>query len=192
MSLPLKQVVAGLAIAIALPLAHAQYRQLNVPTNIQEHSQWCWSGSSKAIIGFYKAAPSQCAIVNWAFGINYACGNGSFNWNSYANQPNSLYGSGGSVQNILSNWGIATYAYTYASSWNSIVSDINANKPFVIRFGWTSGGGHIMVGTGYEVWNGASYVTYMNPWPGEGNSEDLYNWMVAANDHRWTHTLRVR
>lgn len=192
MSLHLKQAAAGLVLALTLPLAHAQYKQLNVPLTTQEHSQWCWSGSSKAVIGFYKSAPSQCAIVNWAFGINYACGNGTFNWNSYANQPNSLYGSGGSVQNILSNWGVGTYAYTYASSWNSVVSDINANKPFVIRFGWTAGGGHIMVGTGYEVWNGYSYVTYMNPWPGEGNSEDLYNWMVSANDHQWTHTLRVR
>jgi hypothetical protein len=192
MSLHLKQAAAGLVLALTLPLAHAQYKQLNVSNTTQEHSQWCWSGSSKAVIGFYKSAPSQCSIVNWAFGINYACGNGTFNWNSYANQPNSLYGSGGSMQNILTHWGVSTNAYTYASSWNSVVSDINASKPFVIRFGWTAGGGHIMVGTGYEVWNGASYVTYMNPWPGEGNSEDLYNWMVSANDHQWTHTLRVR
>lgn len=93
---------------------------------------------------------------------------------------------------MLYNWGVNSSAYTYASSWNSVVSDINANKPFVIRFGWTSGGGHIMVGTGYELWNGDSYVTYMNPWPGEGDSEGLYDWMVSANDHQWTHTLRVR
>jgi hypothetical protein len=48
------------------------------------------------------------------------------------------------------------------------------------------------VGTGYELWNGDGYVTYMNPWPGEGDSEDLYDWMVSADDHQWTHTLRVR
>lgn len=188
----LTKAAAGLALALTLPLANAQWRELNVPTTIQEHSQWCWASSAKAVIANFKAAPSQCQIVNWAYGINYACGNSYFNWNSYANRPNSLFGTNGSVQNILSAWGVYTYAYNYASSWNSVVWDTNNNKPFVIRFGWTNGGGHIMVGKGYEIWNGNYYVMYMNPWPGEGDSEDLYNWMVSSYDHRWTHTLRVR
>lgn len=192
MNANLKKLLAGLGLSLLMPLAFAQYRALNVPQTIQEHSQWCWSASSKAIISYYKTPPSQCSIVNWAFGINYACGNSTFNWNSYANQPNALYGTGGSAQGVLSNWGIGTNAYAYASSWNSVVSDINYSKPFMIRFGWTSGGGHIMVGTGYEVWNGSNYVLYMNPWPGEGNSEDSYSWMVSASDHAWTHTLRLR
>jgi len=73
-----------------------------------------------------------------------------------------------------------------------VLDAVDNDKPFVIRFGWTNGGGHIMDGMGYEIWNGYDYVSYMNPWPGEGNSEDLFSWMVSASDHRWTHTLRVR
>jgi hypothetical protein len=192
MNAHLKKIVLGTSLVLAMPLAFAQWRTLNVPLTTQEHSQWCWSASSKAVINYYKSPPSQCTIANWAFGINYACGNTNFNWSSYANSPNSLYGTSGSVQNILAHWGVSTWSYNYASSWNSVVYDINNNKPFVIRFGWTSGGGHIMDGTGYEIWNGYDYVYYMNPWPGEGNSEDLYNWMVSASDHRWTDTLRVR
>jgi len=187
-----RKIALAAALALAAVPSFAQWRTLNVPLTTQQHSEWCWSASSKAVIAYYKSPPSQCTIANWAFGINYACGNSTFDWNSYANSPNALYGTPGSVQGILAHWGVSTWSYNYASSWNSVVYDINNNKPFVIRFGWTSGGGHIMDGTGYEIYNGYDYVYYMNPWPGEGNSEDSYSWMVSASDHRWTDTLRVR
>ncbi len=186
-----KRLILGAGILLALPSAFAQYRSLSVPLVIQEHSQWCWSGSSKAILNYYNKTPSQCQIVNWAYGINYACGNTTFNWNSNANTPNSMYGTSGSVQNILANWGVSNSAYNTASSWNSVVSDINVNRPFVIRYGWTSGGGHIMVGHGYETYNGTNYIYIMNPWPGEGKTYRTYSSAVSASDHRWTHTQRM-
>lgn len=129
--------------------------------------------------------------MNWAFGLNYACGNITFYWNSYANQPNNMYGSNGSVQNILAAWGVPNGAYNVASSYTSVVSDINASRPFVMRYGWTNGGGHIMVGRGYETYNGVAYVYIMDPWPGEGQTRRTYNSAVAASDHRWTHTQRM-
>jgi hypothetical protein len=192
MNAKLKKTLACLGLCLLAPLAFAQHKTLSVNSTTQEHDNWCWAASSKAVIGFYKTPPSQCSIVNWAFGINYACGNSTFNWSSNANKPDYLYGAAGSVQDVLAHWGIGSNPFDSASSWNTIVSDINANKPFVIRFGWTSGGGHIMVGTGYHVANGTPYVNYMNPWPGEGNSEANYYWMVQASDHNWTHSLRVR
>ncbi len=183
--------VMGAAFLLTLPSAFAQWRNLSVPLVTQEHSQWCWAGSSKAILNDYNKNPSQCQIVNWAFGLNYACGNGTFDWNSYANRPNSMYGSSGSVQNILKYWGVPNNAYSIASSWSAVVSDINANRPFVIRYGRTSGGGHIMVGTGYETYNGSNDVYIMNPWPGEGKTYRTYNSAVSALDHKWTHTQRM-
>jgi hypothetical protein len=187
----LKRLIFGAAVALSLPSAFAQYRQLNVPLVTQEHSEWCWAGSSKAVLNYYSRTPSQCQIVNWAYGLNYACGNTTFNWNSYANRPNSLYGTSGSVQNILSAWGVPNSGYNYASSWNSVMWDINANRPFVIRYAWTNGGGHIMVGTGYETWNGTNYVYIMNPWPGEGDTYSTYSEAVSSYDHNWTHTERM-
>ena len=38
------------------------------------------------VLNFFGKTPSQCAEVNYALGINYACGNSTFNWNSNANQ----------------------------------------------------------------------------------------------------------
>ena len=183
--------LAAAALTLAAPSAFAQWRTLNVPLTTQEHSQWCWSATSKAILNLYKKTPSQCQIVNWAFGINYACGNSTFDWYSYANQPNSMYGTSGSVQNILAAWGVPNTAYNVASSWSSVVADINANRPFVIRYGWTNGGGHIMAGRGYETYNGVNYVYIMDPWPGEGQTWRTYSSAVSAYDHRWTHTQRM-
>ena len=183
--------LAACALTLAAPSAFAQWRTLNLPLTTQEHSQWCWSATSKAILNLYKKTPSQCQIVNWAFGINYACGNTTFDWYSYANQPNSMYGTSGSVQNILAAWGVPNTAYNVASSWSSVVADINANRPFVIRYGWTNGGGHIMAGRGYETYNGVNYVYIMDPWPGEGQTWRTYSSAVSAADHRWTHTQRM-
>jgi hypothetical protein len=191
MNTNLKKIVVGVSLLLALPAAMAQWRTLSVPLTTQEHSQWCWSASSKAVLNYYKKTPSQCQIVNWAFGLNYACGNTYFNWNSPANQPNNMYGSNGSVQNILNAWGVSNGAYSVASSWNSVVADINANRPFVMRYGWSNGGGHIMVGRGYETANGVNHVYIMDPWPGEGQTYRTYNSAVSASDHRWTHTQRM-
>jgi hypothetical protein len=188
----LKNFVIGAALALSMPMAMAQWRTLSVPLTTQEHSQWCWAGSSKAILSYYWANyPSQCQIVNWAYGLNYACGNTTFDWYSAANQPNSMYGTAGSVQNILAHWSVPNTAINNYLSWNTVVSDINANRPFVIRYGWTGGGGHIMVGRGYETYNGVNYVYIMNPWPGEGQTYRTYASAVSAYDHNWTHTQRM-
>lgn len=186
-----KKLIVGAGLLLAIPAAMAQWRTLSVPLTTQEHSNWCWAASSKAVLSYYQKTPSQCQIVNWAFGLNYACGNTNFNWSSYANQPNNMYGTNGSVQNILNAWGVSNGAYNYASSWSSVQWDINANRPFVIRYGWTNGGGHIMVGRGYETYNGVNYIYIMNPWPGEGQTYRTYSSAVSAYDHRWTHTQRM-
>ncbi|HEX7987318.1 MAG TPA: C39 family peptidase [Duganella sp.] len=187
----LNSLILSASLMAVLPSAFAQWKTLNVPLVTQEHSEWCWAGTTKAVLNFYGQTPSQCQIVNWAYGLNYACGNSVFEWNSPANQPNNMYGSNGSVQNILKNWGVNNTAYNTASSWSSVVADINANRPFVIRYGWTNGGGHIMVGRGYETANGVNYVYIMNPWPGEGQTYRTYSSAVAASDHKWTHTQRM-
>ena len=91
-------------------------------------------------------------------------------WNSKASQPNGMYGSNGSVQNILQAWGVSNNAVSNYLSWNGVLADVNANRPFVIRFDWTNGGGHIMVGRAYDSSNGVNYHYIMNPWPGEGQA----------------------
>ncbi|WP_231137246.1 C39 family peptidase [Chromobacterium paludis] len=181
----------ALAMLAASTAAQADSKLLDVPLTVQEHSQWCWAGSSKAVLAAYNKTPSQCAIVNWAFGISYACGNSSFNWNSYANRPNNMFGGDGSLQDILRNWGVPNFTVYDYLSWTHVQQDIQAKRPFVIRYGWTGGGGHFIVGRGYQSGSGGNYLYMMNPWPGEGMTYATYGYVVSASDHDWTHTLRM-
>lgn len=184
---------AGLAALSSVAVAGSGYHYLDLGQVTQEHSQWCWAASSVSVLGLYGKHPSQCGVVNWAYGLDDACGNNNFDWNANANSPNNLYGSSGSVEDILASSGISNTAYDAASSWNAIVNDIDAGRPFVMRFGWYSGGGHILVGYGYDDQSDTRYVGYMNPWPGEGFTWSTYSWTVSAQyDHSWTNTLRMR
>lgn len=182
----------GLAALSSLAVAGSGYNYLDVDQVTQEHSNWCWAASAVDVLNWYGSNPSQCSVANWALGRADACAGASFYWNSYANSTNALYGYNGSVQSILRSYGVGSTVYTSALSWNSIVNEVDAGHPFVMRFGWYGGGGHILVGYGYYDQQGTAMVGYMNPWPGEGYTWSTYNWTVsAAYDHAWTHTLRT-
>ena len=188
----LKKLIAGTALIIALPSAFAEWQALGVNLEQQKYSEWCWAATTKLISNYYGKPAEQCDIVNWAYGLNYACyGPNEFKWNNWANRPNDLYGSNGSMQNILWNKGIGTTVTDRALGWGDLVWDIKNYRPFILRYGWTSGGGHVLVARGYEDYNGVKSVFVANSWPGEGYGQFRYDWMVAANDHRWTHTMRM-
>lgn len=191
----IRRLAAALALAgvSAAAVAGSGYKYLNVNELTQEHSNWCWAASSVDVLAFYGINENQCDVVNWAFGSASACGNTNFNWNSSNNSPNSLFGQAGSVQSILSAYGVGNRAYSSALSWNGVVNDINANRPFVMRWGWYGGGGHILVGYGFYDQQGTQMLGYMNPWPGEGYTWSAYSWVVNASyDHSWTHSLEMQ
>lgn len=182
----------ALAALSTVASAASGYRYLNVDLVTQEHSNWCWAASSADVLRWFGQTPSQCNIVNWAFGRSDACGSSTFNWNSYANSANGMYGANGSIQAILSHWGKSSYGNSYALNWNAVVNEVNGGRPFVMRFGWYRGGGHFIVGYGYDDTSGYQEIAYMNPWPGEGYTWSNYDWTVyAARDHTWTHSLRM-
>ena len=190
----LRRLATGLALAAlsTAALAGSGYRYLNVDLVTQEHSNWCWAGSSVDVLRWYGQSPSQCAVANWALGRSDACGSTAFNWNSWANVASGMYGANGSIQAILNHWGVGSYGNNYALNWNAVVTEVNANRPFVLRFGWYGGGGHFLVGYGYDDRSGTANIAYMNPWPGEGYTWSNYTWTVyAAYDHSWTNTLRM-
>ena len=48
MHITIKKTIVGAGLLVALPAAMAQWKTLAVPLVTQEHSQWCWSASSRA------------------------------------------------------------------------------------------------------------------------------------------------
>jgi hypothetical protein len=161
---------------------------LAVPERFQEFSNWCWAGSSQAVLYYNNQYPSQCEIANFAWNTNRCCIAGDF-WDKIkgCNKGNFLYGSDGSIQGILANWGVDSDGTDEPLTWTATLQELDSGYPFVMRWGWSSGGGHFLVTYGYIT--SGSYMKYMDPWPGEGYTTSLFSWVVSASDHDWTHTL---
>ena len=162
---------------------------LGIQRVTQEQDQWCWAAVSKAIIYYYGTPIAQCTIANWVRQVA--------TWHNFGNIPcctdasqgcnywNYMYNASGSIREILKHWGISNTATARPLFQNEVNAIIDDNRPFVIRWGWDSGGGHFLVGYGES----GSSLYYMNPWPGEGNKVATYNWVVSGGTHTWTHSL---
>jgi hypothetical protein len=166
----------------------------------QEHSEWCWAGSSQAVLEYYGSVLNQCTIANFASGKTTCCTASGFSDHdddlNYCNYWNYMWGgspwgiSNGDLKGILAHWGVNSNVVSSYLSWNTCVSEINAERPFVMRFGWYGGGGHFLDGFGYDTYG--QHLYYMDPWPGNGYTMSLYSWVVSAyHDHDWTHTLQI-
>jgi hypothetical protein len=162
---------------------------LTVNEITQEQNQWCWAGVSKCILDYYGYTKSQCEIAEYTrtvatwhnFGSQSCCINPSGDCNYW----NYNWGESGSIQDILIHFGnIQNTGRGYALSEAEATTEFQNNRLFVIRWGWTAGGGHFIVGHGKSGDN----LYYMDPWYGEGNKIALYSWVVSNTDHTWTHT----
>jgi hypothetical protein len=131
----------------------------------------------------------QCEIADYArtritwydFGNTPCCENASVGCNYW----NYNWGENGSIKDILVHFGeIYTNNLVRMLSKTEITEQISFNKPFIFRWGWTSGGGHFLVGQGLIDNN----FYYMDSWFGEGYSVSTYNYVCSSSNHTWTHT----
>ena len=159
----------------ATGISNAAYLLLPVPYTQQEHSNWCWAGSSKAIINYYGLGANECDMANYSFGRGDCCGNTTFNWSSSCNSGNDFV----PIQNVLTRYGIANFGNA-ALSKAQVISEIKAGRPFEMMWNWTngSGQGHAMVVRGYT--EDGNYLDYMDPWPGNGFQRSVYDWVVGG------------
>lgn len=109
---------------------------LAVPEKLQEHSQWCWAGSSQSVLEYYDSVEAQCTIANFACGRSDCCGPYAYNVNNTCNQPKSFI----TIQNILTHWGLQSTVQSGALSWDTCVSEINAGRLFIIGIDYNTGG----------------------------------------------------
>ncbi|MBN1274419.1 MAG: C39 family peptidase [Candidatus Aminicenantes bacterium] len=162
---------------------------LNFPVVTQEQNQWCWAGVSRAVLLYYGKNITQCTIANFTrnratwhnFGTVDCCVDPSQGCNYW----NYMFDTDGSIEDILNNWGIQSDPYNSNLTRSKVTNIINDNRPFIMRWGWTGGGGHFLVGHGFENDN----IHYMDPWYGEGLKIGTYAWVCASSDHTWTHSL---
>ncbi len=174
----LRHCLINTLVLAALTMAGVSFGAvLDVPYYKQEKDQWCWNASSQMALKFYGKTYSQTTIAAWAVGGQ--------------NVPNYLYGSDSTRKGcdlILAHFGnISATGLAYAMTLSALDSEMANSRPVIIRWGWDSGGGHIVVVRGTS----GNSVYLNDPWPANGQSVNSYNWVKRGDGHTWTHTLKL-
>ena len=60
----------------------------------------------------------------------------------------------------------------------------------MVRWGWDSGGGHMLVIRGYTSDPGYLVVSYIDPLQSYYSS-GTYDWMKSGSGHTWTHDMAL-
>ena len=168
-----------------------------VPAYIQEQSNWCWAACGSMIYwAYHTGSISQCSYVaksrDQENALLFDCNNLSNSTSSPCtypltfNSPQSLYTCGGSNENVFDYYGISSTGYSKAFSTSELTSAMSARKMCMARWGWTSGGGHVVVVNRYK--DGKVYFNN----PSSGAAIYTYSAFKTANNRgTWTHTLRM-
>jgi hypothetical protein len=156
---------------------------LPVPLEPQKTSMWCWAASGSMIMHYMGASRvTQCDEANRRLGRTDCCNSPT---------PEACV-EGGWPE--FSKYGFS-YNTTGALSWSSLVSEINANRPVAFSWGWTGGGGHMMVAKGYLATSTTNYVHVNDPWaPNVGDEYYItYSEYVSGSDHvHWTDYYNIK
>jgi hypothetical protein len=187
-----------LSVMQAFLFCLGQAQVIIVKNTEQLYNQWCWAGVSKAILDYYGFEKQQCDIAEWvrttATFHNFGSVNCCLDATKGCNYWNYNYGYLGSIQEILIHFGnLQNVGIARALTLTEISTEIQNNRLFVIRWGWSSGGGHFVVGHGISGNN----IYFMNPWYGEGLHIGTYDFMMSGIDntstatHTWTHTNKI-
>lgn len=161
---------------------------LDVPQVFQEQTEWCWAGTSSAVLRYYGQTVKQCEIANFTrqtatwhdFGTDDCCLKPS----GACNYWNYNYGYPGSISDILKKWGVPNRSVGKPLTLQEAERELEAKRPFILRWAYRTTGGHFVVGHGLTD----SMLHYMDPWKGEGAKIAKYSWVVSNKDKTWGET----
>lgn len=169
----------------AAPTAHRAATTQAAPSNYylyiygqaQQKSNWCWAATGNSVADYFGYDYTQNQFCDMAFGLSTST--------TCPNDQATL----GNDQRAFSTIGINPGRYiSGVISYSTLVGQISNNEPVMTRIGWTSGGGHMMVLTGYDTTN--NQVQYYNPWPSDPRfNVSTYDWYRSNPQFTWTHTL---
>lgn len=151
-------------------------KTLNVQLMGQQTDMWCWAASGEMIMNYAGHDVAQCKQANHRFGRTDCC-----------NTPTPTpCVTGGWPEFSVWNFSSQTTSWGVALTFAQLVAQINGNMPVGFSWGWTGGGGHMMVACGYSN-NIVSQMVYVNnPWPpttGATQWITYADYVAQANDH---------
>ncbi len=146
---------------------------LNVKLFPQLTNMWCWAASGQMMMDYLGKNVDQCTQANQRFGLTTCC-----------NTPTPSDCVKGGWPNFP-NWGFSVDTTTWgtALSFSQLKQQIDNNQPVGFSWGWTGGGGHMMVARGYM--NSPQLVLINNPWaPNVGDIKWItYSDYVSGSNH---------
>ncbi|QRX89978.1 papain-like cysteine protease family protein [Streptomyces noursei] len=152
-------------------------KALDISMQKQVKDQWCWDATGLTIANFW----GYTRYNQYDF-CRLAAQNNRLDCN---NRPATL----GDMANGLRNMGFPSSGsdlYRNAS-FGETRTEIANGRPFAVRIGWNSGGGHMNVIYGYD--STSNMIAVGDPWP----TTKTYTWWNYStysgnNSFRWTHT----
>jgi hypothetical protein len=142
----------------------------------QETSMWCWAASGEMCMEFLGTSVQQCDEANKRFGHTDCC-----------TSPTPTHCVlGGWPEFDKYGFDFQTTAWGTPLTWDQLKDQIYCKKkPFCFSWGWTGGGGHMMVAIGYTTIGGVNMVAVNNPWPPTGGVFEwiTYDRFVSDWDH---------
>ncbi|MBI9092742.1 MAG: C39 family peptidase [Desulfobacterium sp.] len=164
-------------LIITLGAINGLTKILETPQVTQEKTEWCWAGVSQSVLDYYGESFTQTQIAQYGTG-------GANIWNWLWGR--TLYPTRNGIDIILNHFaGVSTTPYPQYLSLIDLEENISDDKPVVIRWGWSNGGGHFVIARGIE----SDKVHIMDPF--YGASINTYNWVRNGSNHTWTHTLEM-
>ncbi|WP_431677843.1 papain-like cysteine protease family protein [Kitasatospora sp. KL5] len=151
-------------------------RTLNIGMQKQVRTQWCWDASGVTIANFWGRSATQEEFCRLA---------AQGTWVNCNNQPATLEDMANGLARLgMSNSGRSLYRN---ASFAESTTEIAAGRPFAVRIGWRTGGGHMNVVYGYD--SASNMIAVGDPWP----STQTYTWWnyntySSNNSFQWTHS----
>ncbi|MBN1210358.1 MAG: C39 family peptidase [Myxococcaceae bacterium] len=180
----MKSILRSALTVLLLAASAASAKDLPVPLLGQETNQWCWAASGQMIMKYLGATRvTQCDEANKRLGRADCCNSPT---------PTACIEPGWPE---FSKYGFSSSTKDGALSWTSLVNEIDNNRPVAFSWGWTGGGGHMMVATGYGVLRTGNFVYVNNPWPVDTGAAELisYSEYVSGSDHvHWDDIYNIR
>ncbi|MBV6699895.1 papain-like cysteine protease family protein [Kitasatospora aureofaciens] len=157
--------------------APAGAKTLTIGMQKQVRTQWCWDASGVTIANYW----GRSDVTQEQFCRLAAQGT----WVDCNNQPAALE----DMANGLARLGLSNSGRSLArsASFNETTGEITAGRPFAVRIGWRTGGGHMNVIYGYD--SSSNMIAVGDPWP----TTQTYTWWNYAryasnSSFQWTHS----
>jgi hypothetical protein len=157
-------------------------KSLSFTMQTQTQTEWCWAATSTSVSIFYTPASAwtQCGVANQELGRADCCTNGG-----NCNRPWYL-------DKALTRTGNFADFRPGAGSFQDVITELDADRPFGCRVEWTGGNGHFVVLAGWRSGGGVDYVDVHDPIYGFSQIPISKFTSSYRDIGRWTHCYFTR